>query len=217
MHLTIAEIIDRNFSRCSNEYKAFALEKDACRKCSIYNHYRQVTQAEGNAVNPHFLFLGEAPGEDESLQVRPFIGKAGQVLREAIKKHNTVFNRNTTMISNIIPCRPLDNKFPETDEPKSCFENWLDREIRLVKPKIIILLGNVPLKYLRGSSGITRQRGTWVDLPGYSARSFATYHPSYVMRCRHSTTLNVVEQFEQDIATVAAEGAKLLAASVVSP
>lgn len=106
------EILKRNFTLIDDAYTAFATEKNACRQCEMYDCYKQTAQSEGGAVKPTFMFIGEAYGSSEQAQVRPFIGKAGQRLREEIRKHKQ-FNRQNTILSNVLSCRPKDNKFPE--------------------------------------------------------------------------------------------------------
>ncbi len=208
--MNIEEIIDRNFTKISDKYRKFVLEKDECRKCSIYNHYEQVIQSEGNAEDPTFMFVGECGGRDESEQVRPFIGAAGQRLRSELRKYPKTFNRNTVLISNVVSCRPLNNKFPkELHEPKRCFTLWLEREIRIVKPKVIIVLGNTSMRFIRawqdemGENGITATRGKWKFLNKYRAWSLPTFHPSYVIRSERSEKKYIGDQFNADIKMVA--------------
>jgi uracil-DNA glycosylase len=217
--MEITEIINRNFTDITDKYRQFAMEKDACRKCSIYDEYKQVGQSEGNANNPTFMFIGEALGKDEVEQVRPFIGKAGQRLREEIRKHKNVFTKNNTLISNILSCRPKNNKFPRENTGHDylvnkkvsnadfvvdfCANSWVRREINICKPKIVIVLGAVALEYITGAKGITDNRGKWTFLDNYRVWSIATFHPSYIMRCERMNDDHIVEQFEQDIAKIA--------------
>lgn len=200
--LPITEVIQRNFPVLNKEYESFALEKDSCRSCELYDHYKQVIQSEGCVISPNFMFIGEAGGSDEAEQNRPFIGMAGQRIREEMKKFPLIFNKKTTLISNVVSCRPLNNKFPDKDVAKSCMAKWLDKEIKIVQPKIIIVLGNQPLLYVREEQGITSLRGTWKFLPKYKIWSFATYHPSYVIRQERAKNKEVVDLFIQDIETI---------------
>ena len=203
--MDIEKVLERNFTCISDEYRTFALEKDKCQSCDIYGHYKQVGQSEGNAKDPTFMFVGEALGKDEIQQNRPFIGMAGQVLRREMRKHKA-FKKTNTIISNVLACRPLNNKFPAGDkspEVTICTTNWLFNEIKLLRPKIIITLGNPALKYVRGDWGITANRGKWKFLHKFRAWSFATYHPSYVMRSEKSEKQFVVDQFQNDIKVVA--------------
>jgi DNA polymerase len=217
-------ILSRNFTSISDEYREFAVKKAACRKCSIYKHYKQVGQSEGNAVDPTFMLVGEALGKDETEQVRPFVGWAGQRLRRELRKHATTFTRKNTLISNVVACRPLNNVFPrdsagpyeiykQDEGTKSvlardvvhwCAENWLRKEVALVRPKVLITLGGQALDFVRGERGITANRGTWKFLPALQVWSMATYHPSYVMRCEHDKAKeHIPHQFAEDIEKVA--------------
>ena len=211
-------IISDNFSDIISEYHQFAIDKDKCRKCSIYDEYKQVIQSEGNANNPIFMICGESPGQDEINKIKPFIGKAGQRLRRELRKYTKTFNKKTCLISNLLSCRPSNNKFPhkcatynlnnnknreevDADEIVNfCADNWVKKEIAIVKPKILIFLGNQSLKYLANKNGITNHRGSWFFLDSYKAWGFATYHPSYVNRCEQMDAKHyVVEQFNDDI------------------
>lgn len=219
------EVLNRNFTEITDDYRKFASEKASCTQCSIFDAYKQVGQSEGNAKNPDFMIIGEALGQDEVEQVRPFIGRAGQHLRAELRKYPNVFNKNTCLITNTIPCRPLNNSFPrDQDGPwqirsngarhsvvakaklviSHCAEKWLYREIGLVKPKVIITLGAQSLEYVRGERGITNCRGNWLFLNRFRAWSFATYHPSYVLRCANDPAKkHVVSEFESDFKKIA--------------
>jgi DNA polymerase len=199
--MELSSILAQNFTHISDAYKAFAADKHQCRKCNVFNYYNVIAQSEGNARNPTFMFIGEAFGKDEQEQNRPFIGRAGQRLREEMRKYPDVFNKNSTIIGNVLGCRPKDNKFPEDkDLVQSCFHSWLHRELLLLKPKVIVTLGSHALWYVRRDSGITACRGNWKFLTVYRAWSMATYHPSYVLRCSNSEDKRyVVSQFEEDI------------------
>lgn len=218
MQLPILEILDRNFSARSSEYETFALEKDKCRKCGIFNCYQQVIQSEGNALDPIFMIIGESPGRDEVEQIRPFIGQAGQLLRDTLRKHGPLFSRKTTLISNVLACRPENNKFPDTNkEPMICTHSWLFKEIMIARPKIVICLGNHALWAIRRQKSITKNRGTWVHIDQspawFRCMTFATFHPSYVIRCEKAKNLEVRQQFESDFDLLANEYAEHLSAS----
>lgn len=223
--MTVDEVLKRNFTRMADEYMKFAKQKDECRKCSIFQYYESVMQSEGNAKDPTFMVIGESPGREEIEQQRPFIGRAGQQLREELRKYPKVFNRQNTLISNVLACRPFKNVFPSGTEKtyhivskqktvnakevvNFCATTWLRREVRIVKPKIIITLGSKALDLIRGDHGITAHRGTWKfvksQLFGYSAWTFATYHPSYVIRCKNDPSRDYIpRQFSEDFKTIA--------------
>jgi uracil-DNA glycosylase len=232
--MEIEEILSRNFSQISEEYKKFAIEKSKCQKCSVYDAYKQVVQSEGNAKNPTFMMIGEALGQAEVEQGKPFVGKAGQRLREELRKYKGVFNKNTTIITNVLPCRPLGNQFPSKNNGPHyfyadkvigerdrhvdsnrcvcsagdvigfCKEKWLEKEIFILKPKVIVLLGAKALEHVRDETGITDCRGTWKYLHEYKAWSMATFHPSYILRCQNDDDrVDIVQDFINDIEKVA--------------
>jgi DNA polymerase len=219
-----------NFSHISEEYNQFNNNKLQCTKCSIYNHYQTVVPSEGNAKNPIFVFVGQSPGQDEVDNKRPFIGKAGQRLRQEIRKYD-IFNKNNTLITNLMPCRPKNNKFPKdcfaeqeinkqyevyyNEEIKivdskyiinHCYKRWLHEELLILKPKIIIILGSDALEYVAKEKRISHTRGRWMRSDLYNCYLLATYHPSYVLRCEHDATKqNVVTEFSEDIQKVTEE------------
>ena len=225
--MDINKSIKHNFPIISDEYRKFALEKNACKKCHIYKNYNQVCQSEGNAKDPVFVFVGEAPGSDEIKNMRPFIGAAGQRLRMELRKYKDVFTKENTLITNTISCRPQGNVYPGDSDlgVKICVDSWLNRELALLKPKIIVLVGGAALSAVRRETGITANRGKWkflspgatnidengnvkkyVKVPFFShlkAWTLATFHPSYVLKCEGEGNTYVGNLFSQDIESVA--------------
>jgi len=148
-----------------------------CRNCGLCEGR---THTVFGAGNPHaeLMFIGEGPGRDEDLQGEPFVGAAGQLLTKMITAMQ--FDRATEVyIANIVKCRPPGNRNPEPDEAGACLP-YLRRQIELIHPKVIILLGAVPLKYVLGKTSITRERGHWDEYRGI--RVMPTYHPAYLLR-----------------------------------
>lgn len=222
--MDLDKIIERNFTKTSAAYRRFCVQKSQCEKCSIFSHYRQVVQSEGNGCNPIFMFVGEGGGADEVQQVRPFIGRAGQRLRQELRKFAKTFDRTNTLISNVLACRPQNNVFPrDSDGPyviregkragktvkareiiNFCATNWLRKEIEIVQPKVVVTLGAKALDYVRGDTGIGAHRGSWKFLDKYRVWSIATYHPSYVLRCQNDDDkFYIVEDFANDIKKIA--------------
>jgi DNA polymerase len=182
------------------------------------------------------MFIGEAPGDDEAQINRPFVGRAGQRLRKELKKH-ACFSPDTTLISNLLPCRPLNNQFPSgkaggfwinescsgqqrqvnaADLITNCAARWIEKEIELVEPKILVTMGNPALQYVRGQKGITKHRGVWVFVPEYGLWSFAIYHPSYVIRSEGAGVGGDVPQhFTDDVAKIASEWEGILDNKIV--
>lgn len=174
----------------------------ACTSCGVRKFCTQVVPATGCLTNPLLMVVGEAPGQQEDEEGEPFVGAAGEILREALRATN-VLNRNNTLITNVLKCRPPKNKFPTDESASICISNWLWREIEIASPKRLLLLGNVPLKYVGGLDGITKHRGQWYTVRGI--RTMATYHPSFILRTDRTGMLHHRNTFESDIKEVAAE------------
>jgi uracil-DNA glycosylase family 4 len=153
----------------------------ACTNCSLAKTRNNVIFGEGNINAPVFL-IGEAPGRTEDLLGRPFVGRSGQLLDKILEACG--FNRTEhVFISSIVKCRPPGNRTPHDEEIFKC-KPYLLRQINLVDPKILILLGSVALKSLIGKAlKITRARGKWINMENRLA--MAVYHPSALLRNPH--------------------------------
>jgi uracil-DNA glycosylase family 4 len=149
-----------------------------CKKCGLAKTRNHVIFGEGNIHAP-IVIIGEAPGRDEDLKGRPFVGNSGQLLDRILDACG--FNRRDhVFISNIIKCRPPGNRVPAPEEIRACFP-FLLRQIELVNPKIIILLGATALKNMIGPAmKITKTRGTWIEWENRLA--MPVYHPSALLR-----------------------------------
>ena len=133
--------------------------------------------ADGNP-RAELMFIGEGPGADEDASGIPFVGRAGELLSRMIAA--MTFDRATeTCIANIVKCRPPGNRNPSDEEAAACMP-YLKRQIEMVNPKVIVLLGAVPLLYLFNLKGIMRLRGQWLDYGGI--RVMPTYHPAFLLR-----------------------------------
>jgi len=147
-----------------------------CRKCPLGKTRTNLVFGEGSP-DADLMFIGEGPGYYEDQQGRPFVGRAGDLLTKMINAMQ--FAREEVYIGNIVKCRPPDNRNPEPGEAEACLP-FLRRQIELINPKVIVLLGSVPLKYLLNKNGISRLRGTWLEYEG--RRVMPTYHPAYLLR-----------------------------------
>ena len=147
-----------------------------CSACQLAPTRKNVVFGCGSQQT-ELMFIGEGPGADEDEQGVPFVGKAGELLTKMIKAMK--YDRSEVYIANIVKCRPPENRNPSDDEAATCLP-LLKRQIELVNPKAIVLLGAVPLKYLMGKTGITRQRGNWMEYNGIQV--MPTYHPAYLLR-----------------------------------
>lgn len=194
------------------DYAEFEEMKLACDRCPLRKVYDRVVASEGNKKDPAVVIVGEAPGADEVREGRPFVGKAGQVLRNGLRPLG--FTKLNTLITNTIPCRPPDNQYPADDKLVFlCMAVWLWHEFDLLKPKVVLLLGAKALRGVLGLSGVTANRGRWFGLhrEGWDAEVMATYHPSYVMRLRYSPEGPAkIKEWTGDLEAVAAKaGLKL--------
>ncbi|HPN84201.1 MAG TPA: uracil-DNA glycosylase [Victivallales bacterium] len=147
-----------------------------CEKCRLAAGRTKFVFGEG-APNAELMFIGEGPGRDEDMQGRPFVGRAGQLLTKMINAMQ--FQREETYIANVVKCRPPENRVPEKDEAESCIP-YLMRQIEVVKPKAIVLLGATPARFLLGVNGINEARGKWFEIKGI--KTMPTYHPAYLLR-----------------------------------
>ena len=128
--------------------------------------------------NANLMFVGEAPGEDEDLSGRPFVGRAGQLLDRILA--SVGIDRGSVWITNIVKYRPPGNRNPRPDEMLAS-EPILVEEIRLVQPRILCPLGNVPTQYLLDTrDGITKLHGMWFEWHGIAVCPL--YHPAYLLR-----------------------------------
>lgn len=152
-------------------------QAEGCTKCGLSENRKQVVFGEGSAHARVFV-IGEAPGAQEDEKGRPFIGKAGELLRQGFKK--VQLNINQVYITNTVKCRPPDNRDPKTDELDSC-QPYLDRQLELVDPEVVLALGAFAINYCReGDHGVGSSRGT---VHRWNHRKLvATYHPAYILR-----------------------------------
>jgi DNA polymerase len=148
----------------------------ACRRCGLHQGRRQTVFADGSP-EAALLFVGEGPGEEEDIQGKPFVGRAGQLLTKMIEAMH--LQRTDVYICNVVKCRPPQNRTPTEEEARACLP-FLHRQIELVRPQVMVLLGATPLLYVLGKKGITNLRGRWDEYRGIPV--MPTYHPSYLLR-----------------------------------
>jgi DNA polymerase len=151
-----------------------------CQACPLGAGRIRFVFGEGQAA-ARMMFIGEGPGRDEDLQGRPFVGKAGELLDKMIAAIG--YQRQQVYITNIVKCRPPDNRTPMPQEAQRCLP-YLKRQIELIRPGVIVTLGATPLRELLGvQTGITRIRGQWQRLEMLGGIPvMPTFHPAYVLR-----------------------------------
>jgi uracil-DNA glycosylase family 4 len=155
------------------------LQKDLrdCKRCKLHRARKTIVFGEGNE-KARLMFIGEGPGYDEDVQGRPFVGRAGQLLTKIIQSIN--LPREEVYITNIVKCRPPQNRNPEPDEIQSCHP-FLMEQIRVIQPKIICALGTFSAQtLLKTNVKITALRGRFYDLEGIKV--IPTYHPAFLLR-----------------------------------
>lgn len=149
----------------------------SCQACPLFKGRTQAVPGEGNR-QARLMFVGEAPGRDEDLQGRPFVGRAGQLLTKIIQAMG--FSRDEVYIANVIKCRPPDNRTPRPDEVKAC-SPYLLRQIELIRPRVIVSLGKVATDFLLQSpKSMSELRGNFGEFQGIPV--MPTFHPSYLVR-----------------------------------
>jgi len=152
-----------------------------CDKCDLKNSRTQVVFGEGSPFSP-VVFVGEAPGEEEDRQGRPFVGRAGRYLSAKIEEV-LGFKREEVYITNVCKCRPPGNRKPAQEEVVACLP-YLRRELEILKPKVVCCLGATAGEALLGKKiPITKLRGKVFPYP-YSPKIkvLLTYHPAYILR-----------------------------------
>jgi len=161
-----------------------------CKKCRLSKTRTNAVPGEGPS-NAKIMLTGEAPGARENLTGRPFIGHAGKWLDKILKKNK--INRKKLFITSIVKCRPPENRTPKPDEIKTCTILYLFKQIKLIKPKLIVLLGDVATKTIlkkpiNGIRGKLIKKGKILFLP--------TYHPSAARFTK------IRQKIEQDFAKI---------------
>lgn len=154
-------------------------ELERCVSCPLRKDAIAPVGWFGNPESP-IVFVGEGPGGVEDEYGCPLIGPSGQLLDKALWA--TKMTRDRVLTTNIIKCRPKNNRTPDLAEAAVCAKLWLERELELLQPKVVVALGGVAMHYLGNPDmRITRDRGKWFK----TAQGFdciATYHPAYLLR-----------------------------------
>jgi DNA polymerase len=149
----------------------------SCVMCGLSSTRTNVVFGEGDE-NSRLLFIGEGPGETEDETGRPFVGRAGQLLTQILTAAG--IDRNDVYITNVVKCRPPGNRTPSSEEEAAC-DMFLQTQILLLKPAIMVLLGSTPTKWiLKTTAGISKLRGRWFNWRGVAVMPM--FHPSYLLR-----------------------------------
>ncbi len=150
---------------------------EECRQCELCQTRKQTVFGTGSH-KADWMLIGEAPGENEDLQGVPFVGPAGKLLTEMIRAIG--LEREAVYIANIVKCRPPNNRDPKHEEIKTC-NDFLQRQIKLVQPKIILAIGRVAAQtLLQSNAPLSKLRGVPHQLAGIPL--IVVYHPAYLLR-----------------------------------
>lgn len=158
--------------RHDDSLEKIAAEVRGCPLCKLARTRKNAVPGEGQLA-ARIMFVGEAPGRSEDEKGRPFVGAAGRILDDLLQKAG--IERSQVFITNVVKCRPPNNRVPEDDEAAAC-RPYLDRQIALIKPKVICILGRTAYASLLGGSSITTNRGKIVEKAGQ--KYFLTFHPA---------------------------------------
>ncbi len=161
-----------------------------CEKCNLYKTARNLVFSDGDH-NSKLVFVGEAPGEEEDLQGKPFVGRAGRLLTSVLEEYGV--KRESVYICNILKHRPPENRNPDVEEVAVC-SPYLVEQLMIIKPLLVVTLGNYSTKFLLNTrEGISSLRGALKKSPlGYNV--LPTYHPAAVLR-----NINLMDEFRTDI------------------
>jgi uracil-DNA glycosylase len=180
---TIGSFPRKEYEELSQEERMQRLEKLAagitgCERCPL-SMGRTLSVAGEGVLDPLVMVVGEGPGRDEDESGRPFVGAAGRYLDRwlgAIGLDRTV----NAYITNIVKCRPPNNRDPQPEETDACYP-WLQEQIALVRPRMVLTVGRISMRILTGATqGITRIHGTFYSFHGIPL--VPTFHPSAVLR-----------------------------------
>ncbi|HEV7668636.1 MAG TPA: uracil-DNA glycosylase [Thermoanaerobaculia bacterium] len=148
-----------------------------CTRCRLSGGRTRTVFGAGNPA-AELMFIGEGPGAEEDKQGLPFVGRAGELLTRIVQAIE--LRREDVYIANIVKCRPPGNRDPQPDEVSAC-RGYLERQIELIQPRVIVALGRIAAQTLLGNEDpIGRMRGRWYKVLGVS--TMVTYHPAALLR-----------------------------------
>lgn len=161
----------------SDSWEILRSECESCKACELHTTRTNCVFGTGN-INADLLFVGEAPGDNEDKTGIPFVGRAGQLLDQYL--YAVDIPRESVYIANILKCRPPKNRDPLPAEEDACM-NFLRRQVKLIRPKIIVCLGRIAaMRLIRPDYKITKEHGEWVQKGNFLIT--AVYHPALLLR-----------------------------------
>ncbi len=176
----------------------------SCNLCPLSKTRKNPVFGEGT-INPILMLIGEAPGREEDIKARPFVGRSGELLTKMLRAIN--LERSEVFITSVIKCRPPRNRTPRKEEIETCLP-YLLRQIELLDPKLILCLGATAAKALLDTeSPLSKLRGHFHDYHG--RRLLVTYHPAYLLRFGGSRLLDLKRQAWHDLQMIQKEYDKI--------
>lgn len=178
-HAPAAPLPAEDTEENSGEFESLRLEVASCRRCVLHQGRTQTVFGVGDP-HAHWMLIGEAPGAEEDRQGEPFVGRAGKLLNSMLEAIG--LKREAVFICNILKCRPPKNRDPRPEEVLQC-EPYLHRQIKLIRPRIILALGRIAAQnLLKVDMPIGRMRGQRYEFPDPRVPVIVTYHPAYLLR-----------------------------------
>lgn len=177
----------------------------SCKSCALGATRTNLVFSDGNAETAKIVLIGEAPGETEDLEGKPFVGRAGQLLNEFLAEAG-ISREEDLYIINTVKCRPPENRVP-TDLEKACCSKFLKAQIDIIKPQAIVLCGATALKSfveLDKKTTISKVRGQWmtISVDGVDYRAMTIFHPSYLLRNHSMEDGSPRRLMQQDLAEI---------------
>ena len=171
IHILFPEVLQMSL----DELRAQCLN---CKKCGLCETRTNVVFGMGNP-DSRVLFIGEGPGENEDLQGKPFVGRGGMLLDKMLEVVDLSREKNI-YIANMVKCRPPKNRDPEESEVAAC-RDWLNRQIEIIDPKIIVCLGRVSaIRFIDPNFKVTKEHGQFIEKDGRLV--MGTFHPAAILR-----------------------------------
>lgn len=181
-HRTQPEAVDspaEHSSTTQMDWSSLGKAVAACTACDLHRTRTQTVFGTGD-IQAQWMIIGEAPGADEDRQGEPFVGRAGRLLNTMLQAIG--LKREQVYIANILKCRPPNNRDPRLEEVECC-ESYLQRQIQLIEPRVILAVGRIAAQsLLKTVTPIGRLRGQRHRLPGSQISVVVTYHPAYLLR-----------------------------------
>lgn len=172
-----------------------------CDLCRLHIGRNNAVPGYGRIEKVEVVIVGEAPGRNEDLEGKPFVGSGGKLLDELLQKAG--LDRKEVYITNVVKCRPPDNRKPEQDEVEICTKNFLDKQLEILRPLMIVTLGATALEYFTGKKKIGEYHGKLLNVK-HGIPLLPTYHPAAIFR-----TPSYRDLLQEDLMEVSAILSKL--------